>query len=275
MKTEESVIEKRYLLIDKLCRTDRHNVFYGCEAQLSDDSFNWEAIENPVAFAIKKSYLLGQHHRLIKEANTIAQIVHPNVVNYIDHSEHKHDPYIVMEYVPEILDNLVRRNELNQQHITSYISQICDVLDLFNKLNIAHCDLSPTNIGFNQDTLKVFDFDNTVVCYRETNASPEKFSTFKTPEALKGIVTPSSDTYCAGRVLDYMINGKESESVEEAIERMQHKQRRLPDSFLTLYKAMVNDDYFERPTGSLLKMLVKRTLDDFRIYQPMNMVLES
>ena len=116
MITEKSIVENRYLLIDKISRTDRHNIYYGCEAQLSENCISWEAVSDPVAFAIKNTFWIGQDQRLIREANTLAQLAHPNIVQYIDHCEKKHDSYIVMEYVPETIENIVKEKKLGTEH---------------------------------------------------------------------------------------------------------------------------------------------------------------
>jgi ABC-type oligopeptide transport system substrate-binding subunit/serine/threonine protein kinase len=95
--------------------------------------------------------------RLLKEAKSIAQLNHPNIVTVYDAGEQDQAPYIVMELVegsslhehpPEKLDALIQT-----------AIQICTALDHAHERGIVHRDLKPENVLIDSDgSAKLMDF---------------------------------------------------------------------------------------------------------------------
>jgi serine/threonine protein kinase/tetratricopeptide (TPR) repeat protein len=82
--------------------------------------------------------------RLLSEAQTIAQLDHPNIVTVYDAGETDYAPFIVMQQVSGI--SLRQIGNLNLTQILEIIRQLCQALQHAHNLNIVHRDLKPENI---------------------------------------------------------------------------------------------------------------------------------
>ena len=100
--------------------------------------------------------------RFQREAKTIANLNHPNIVFLYDYYE-KDDEYyhMIMEYIDgyslrEILD---KKKDLNLKTTVNYIKQMCLALDYAHQNDILHRDIKPANIMINKDgNVKILDF---------------------------------------------------------------------------------------------------------------------
>ena len=116
-------------------------------------------LEREVAVKLVTGYEMETEGRarLLKEAKSIAQLNHPNIVTVFDAGEMDQAPYIVMELIegsslhdqpPEDLGALVRITE-----------QICLALEHAHQRGIVHRDLKPENVLIDSEgTAKLMDF---------------------------------------------------------------------------------------------------------------------
>jgi eukaryotic-like serine/threonine-protein kinase len=112
----------------------------------------------PRALAKDASYVA----RFIREAQIIAGLNHPNIVQIYDAGQQGGLLYFVMEYVqgPTIGSLLLIDGTLPQHLATEYTAQIADALDsAYKERNVIHRDIKPENLMLDRwGKIKIMDF---------------------------------------------------------------------------------------------------------------------
>jgi serine/threonine protein kinase len=215
-------------------------------------------------YAIKKPIPIGRVNLVKKEANTLRQIVHPNVIRYIDHSEDPTEPYLVMELADETLDGLIWKEKISKEMIAKYLLEMPSFLNLFHRLGIAHTNINPGNLGYDRSmNLKILDFSDAISCqYPSKQKIKCNSASILSPEFLSmGEITPTTDTYCAARVFECLLFG-DYIVANEPIIMIQEHYGHLPDSFFTLYRDMTKENPLERLKGLKLQERVELVIHD-------------
>ena len=162
---------------------------------------------------LKEEYAQDEEFRrkFHDEAQAVAMLSHPNIVNVYDVSRSGSIEYIVMELIDGITlkEYLSRRGQLSPKEVTVFATQIARALEHAH----IHRDIKPQNIMLLRDgTVKVADFgiahftnnDNTY-CKGEAIGSVHYVS----PEQAKGsFVDNRTDLYSLGVVMYEMITGR-------------------------------------------------------------------
>lgn len=178
--------------------------------------------------------------RFRREAQAVARLSHPNIVNIHDVGQENETQYLVMEYVDgDNLKNVIKNNPtLTLAKIANIVNQICDALQHAHENNIVHRDVKPQNILLTKDErVKLTDFG---IAYEATSGTISNTETvlgsvhYISPEQAKG-ETPGaqSDIYSLGVVLYEMLTGqlpfKGDSAVAVALKHVQ-EQPPLPSS---------------------------------------------
>jgi len=107
-------------------------------------------LEREVAVKILPPEVAGDEEfreRFRREAATLAQLDHPNIVKLFDYGEREGYFYFVMEYVEGAdLADRMKDGEFSMAQILSVISQVCDALDDAHGQGVVHRDIKPGNI---------------------------------------------------------------------------------------------------------------------------------
>lgn len=153
--------------------------------------------------------------RFQREAQSAANLNHPNVVTVYDvgHDAGRH--YIVMEFVDgEDLKQIIRAEApLPIQRAVDITVQMCAALGAAHRAGLVHCDVKPQNVLVTKDgRVKVTDFG---IARALSQASSHITDTvwgtphYISPEQAAGQTpTPSSDVYAVGVVLYEMLAGR-------------------------------------------------------------------
>ena len=98
--------------------------------------------------------------RFRREARSVAQLAHPNIVTVIDRGEEDGRQYIVFEYVEgENLKGLLSHGALPVDRALHYGLQIAGALDFAHKRGLVHRDVKPQNVLLTEEgEPKVTDF---------------------------------------------------------------------------------------------------------------------
>jgi len=171
-----------------------------------------------VAVKVLREQFTGDNEfirRFRREAQAVASLSHPNIVNIYDVGQDKDIHYLVMEYVKgkTLKEVITERAPLPLNEVIDIVKQICDALEHAHENSIVHRDIKPHNIIITRGgRVKVTDFGiaravstATVTHTRGIIGSVHYFS----PEQAKGEVTDEkSDIYSLGIVLYEMVTGK-------------------------------------------------------------------
>jgi len=153
--------------------------------------------------------------RFRREAQAVASLSHPNIVNVYDVGQEDNIHYIVMEYVEgKNLKEIIReRGPLPVEEAVDIARQICEGLEHAHEHNIIHRDIKPHNILITKTgRVKVTDFG---IARAATAATVTQTGTivgsvhYFSPEQAKGeAIGLRSDIYSVGVVLYEMLTGK-------------------------------------------------------------------
>ncbi len=243
------------------------------------DAFDVEE-ENPVAIKAFLPDEKGERLRLkrimreIRSLHLAAGSLH--VVSCLDYSLNPLQPYLVLEYVPQTLqDRFNYRGGITQGLIMDYLLQIPELLSFFRDRHIAHCDLKATNMGYANRIIKALDLGEAVeISYKEREGfvPPGREKEFRWPyynppemrDAEYRLVTTTSDVYSAGKLLQHLLIGSHQDiSTAEALAKIEERFGvRLPRSFTTLLTAMTQESYPARPSPEDLRMLARYAAKD-------------
>ncbi len=153
--------------------------------------------------------------RFIREAQIIAGLNHPNIVQIFDAGQQNGLLYFVMEYVqgPTIASLLQIDDSLPQHIAAEYAAQIADALDsAYSELNIIHRDIKPENLMLDRwGKIKIMDFGLARATWHQkiTIAKTLVGSIYyASPEQVWGHALDNrSDIYALGVVLYEMVSG--------------------------------------------------------------------
>ncbi len=153
--------------------------------------------------------------RFEREAKTLAQLQHRNIVRFYGMERDGLDVFIVMDFIEgKTLRDLIfsTKEPLSIKRITDILEPICSALHYAHEMGIVHCDIKPANIilAKNGDVM-VSDFG----IARSMDAATSTLvgvgtPAYMAPELIKGEdPTAQSDIYSLGITLYEMLTGGE------------------------------------------------------------------
>ncbi|NDJ53313.1 MAG: protein kinase [Chloroflexi bacterium] len=192
-------------------------------------------LNRPVAVKVLQAHLLddeSQMSRFTAEAQSVASLRHPNIVQVYDFDVLDDRPYIVMELLDglslkEYLKALGKAGgTLSQQTVLRIITELASALDYAHERQIIHRDVKPANVMLRSEagpidaTRPLSNTVDTVLTdfgiARIADASHKTASgvivgtpAYMSPEQASGEkVTPSSDIYSLGVMLYELLSGR-------------------------------------------------------------------
>ncbi|HEY4996867.1 MAG TPA: protein kinase [Solirubrobacteraceae bacterium] len=206
-------------------------------------------LERPVAIKMMHREIAAdsdQLERFRREARSVAQLNHPNVVTVIDAGEEPsgevgHEeigtPYIVLEFVDgETLKDVIRREApLEIAQALAYAIEIARALGAAHERQIVHRDVKPQNVLISREgAAKITDFGIARTLTEEGLTMVGRVlgtTDYVSPEqALGEAVTGQSDLYSLGVVLYEMLTGEVPFRGETPVSvAMKHVREEIPD----------------------------------------------
>jgi serine/threonine protein kinase len=166
---------------------------------------------------------------LLREAQTLLLLKHPNICTVYELSEHRGRPFLVEELlVGSTLQQIIATRKLDAKSILNLAIQIADGLGAAHASGIVHRDIKPANLFLTQENrAKILDF-GLAMPPPQLQPGPEPISTvdhdsdqlnsaktivgtleYMSPEQLRGdAATASSDIFSLGLVLYELLNGR-------------------------------------------------------------------
>jgi serine/threonine-protein kinase len=152
--------------------------------------------------------------RFRQEAQAIAQLRHPNIVNVYDFGEYQGTPYMIVEYVPggSLADRL-SDGKLDPAQALKYLRGIAAGLDYAHGIGVVHRDVKPANVLLEKDNTPVLaDFGLAKLMQGSSVRSMSGVTTgtpaYMAPEQVTGSkVGPSADRYSLATIAYEMLAG--------------------------------------------------------------------
>ena len=182
------------------------------------------SLNRPVAIKLLPLHLAAGDPRFVarfhREAQVLASLSHPNIVQVFDRGEHQGRYFIVMELVEgdTTLRTLVQRGPVPPERVYRIVGALLRALDYAHGRGVVHRDIKPENILITPDGgIKVADFGLSRVLGEEqfltrltgTRLVPGAYE-YMAPEQREGAdrADPRADIYSSAVVLYELLTGK-------------------------------------------------------------------
>ena len=178
--------------------------------------------------------------RFRHEAQAIAQMRHPNIVNVYDFGEYQGTPYMIVEYVPGgSLANRLSEGRLDTATTLKYLRGIADGLDYAHELGIVHRDVKPANVLLEKDDTPVLADFGLVKLLRGTSLKSMTGVTTGTPaymapeQVTASNVGPAADRYSLATIAYEILTGVipfDGEGIIELLYAQVHREPTPPSA---------------------------------------------
>ncbi len=158
--------------------------------------------------------------RFQREAQAVAALRHPNIVQVHDFGVFEGGHYLVMEYIAghdlrQMMDERFEKGQIfSKDEILPLLSQVADALDYAHSKGIIHRDVKPGNILVTSEGQAILS-DFGLVMLQNRVSQVTQGHTFGTPEYIapeqamdSRAAVPQSDIYALGGILYEMVTGR-------------------------------------------------------------------
>src|SRR5882672_937849 len=157
--------------------------------------------------------------RFVREAQAVARLNHPNIVQVYDFGEESDIAYLVMEFIKgKELKNFFDANErFDLKEVVRIMGELCDALDFAHNAGIIHRDIKPANVMLDsQARTKLTDFgvarvqDSDKTSVERTQAGTMVGTpAYMSPEQITGgTIDKRTDVFSAGIILYQFLTGE-------------------------------------------------------------------
>jgi tetratricopeptide (TPR) repeat protein/tRNA A-37 threonylcarbamoyl transferase component Bud32 len=179
----------------------------------------WDKVlKRPVAIKKLRTELQAsprERDRFLKEAEMVASLHHPHIVDIYTIIRHAQDTYLVFEYVSgmtlhELLNESPERR-LPPARALEVLRQISEAVDHAHSRHVIHRDMKPSNVMLaDGGWVKVMDFgiarqvlDSLLTTTKTIVGTP----VYMSPEQAMGVVVKESDVFALGVTLYELLTG--------------------------------------------------------------------
>ena len=166
-------------------------------------------LKTPAAVKLLQGKLANEQdlQAFLKEAQTIAQLVHPHIVRVLDFGVDGETPFLVMDYA---LGGTLRQchprgTQLPLTTIVPYITQVAEALQYAHEEKFIHRDVKPENMLVGRrDAVLLSDFGIALIAQSSRYQSTQDVIgtiAYMSPEQIQGKPRPASDQYSLGIVV--------------------------------------------------------------------------
>jgi serine/threonine protein kinase len=142
-----------------------------------------------------------------REAETIARLQHPQIVNILDFNEKDGVPFIVMDYYPcgTLRERHPHGERVPFETVVTYVQQVAEALQHAHDHTVIHRDVKPANmlIGY-RDTLVLSDFGIAASAYSTSSMCVQNLAgtiAYMAQEQMKQFPRRESDQYALAIVV--------------------------------------------------------------------------
>jgi serine/threonine protein kinase len=212
--------------------------------------------------------------RFQREAQLLARVSDPGIVQIFDVGHAEEGPYYVAELVDgESLADRLRRGPLPVPDALAIAEQLCSALASAHAQGVVHCDVKPANVLLAPNgRVKVGDFGVARLIEGTSQATSGTIAgtpRYMSPEqALGRPTTSATDVYSAGIVLYEMLAGEppfmHGSAVELGLRHLQDPPPPLPDEIpptlcRVVDRALAKDPADRYPDGAAMSAALRET----------------
>src|SRR5438270_11325139 len=202
--------------------------------------------------------------RFVREAQAVARLNHPNIVQVYDFGEEGNVAYLVMEFIKgKELKSFFDANErFELKEVVRIMGELCEALEFAHNAGIIHRDIKPANVMLDaQAHTKLTDFG--VARVQDSDKTVERTQAgtlvgtpaYMSPEQITGVnIDKRSDVFSAGIILYQFLTGEKPFTGSGAwtiAKKILHEQPPLPSSLnnaiTPLFDAVVNKALAKSP----------------------------
>ena len=227
MLSKGQKINDRYEIIKSIGEGGMANVY------LAHDSI----LDRKVAIKVLRGDLENNEkfiRRFQREAKSVSDLSHPNIVEVYDVGEEEGQHYIVMEYIDgRTLKQLIqKRGALTVAEVLDIMTQLTDGLAAAHEAYIIHRDIKPQNIMIlDNGMVKITDFGIAMTLnatqLTQTNSVMGSVHYLPPEQASGQTATTKSDIYSSGILMYELLTGsvpfKGDNAVEIALKQMKER----------------------------------------------------
>ena len=229
MLSNGQIIGGRYEIVKSIGEGGMANVY------LANDKI----LDRKVAIKVLRGDLANDEkfiRRFQREAQSVANLSHPNIVEVYDVEEEEGQHYIVMEYIDgkTLKQLLQKRGSLTLSEVIDIMLQLTDGLAHAHDAYIIHRDIKPQNIMIQDDGLvKITDFGIAMALnatqLTQTNSVMGSVHYLPPEQANGKSSTIKSDIYSLGILMYELITGSVPFKGDNAVEiALKHLKEKIP-----------------------------------------------
>ena len=227
MLSKGQKINDRYEIVKNIGEGGMANVY------LANDTI----LDRKVAIKVLRGDLSNDDkfiRRFQREALSVSNLSHPNIVEVYDVGEEDGEHYIVMEYIEgkTLKELLKKRESLTLSEVIDIMTQLTDGISHAHESYIIHRDIKPQNIMIQDDgKIKITDFGIAMALnatqLTQTNSVMGSVHYLPPEQASGKSATIKSDIYSLGILMYELLTGnvpfKGDNAVEIALKHMKDK----------------------------------------------------
>jgi len=197
-----------YEIVKELGRGGMGVVYLARQTRLG----RWVALKMVLAGVHARS---GDLHRFQTEAEAVARLQHPNIVQVFEVGEHEGRPFFSLEFCPGGgLDRKLAGSPLPPEVAARLVETLAGAVQAAHQANVLHRDLKPGNVLLAEDgTPKITDFG--LAKKMDEAGQTQTGSVIGTPSYMapeqaegKKAVGPAADVYALGAILYECLTGR-------------------------------------------------------------------
>lgn len=150
---------------------------------------------------------------LLREAEMLQRIDHPNIAHVLDHFTENGRHYLMLEYINgQDLRQYVQQNgPVDQKTAIAWGVTILQILHVLHSLNppMLHRDLTPENLVLTKHGIVLIDFGAANQFVGNATGTVVGKQAYIPPEQLRGKSSVESDLYAFGGTMHFLLTGKD------------------------------------------------------------------